>query len=272
MAAGKGVLICEDHGSALAAFDEMMAGKFKEAGKKIVVEQFLSGIEFSVFVVTDGENYQLLPVAKDYKRIGEGDTGLNTGGMGAISPVPFVDNALMDKVKQSIIEPTIRGIQGEGLDYRGFIFFGLINVNDKPYVIEYNCRLGDPETQVVLPRLKNDFVELMTYCHQGQVDQIKMDIDEQYAATVISVSGGYPEAYEKGKPIIGLEQVGGSAMVFHAGTKNVDDRMVTNGGRVLAVTNMDRSLQNALDGVYNQLEKFTFDGKYYRRDIGFDLK
>ena len=254
----KAFLICEDHATALAGFDEMMAGKFKDAGKKVVVEQFLAGIEFSVFVITDGQNYQLLPIAKDYKRIGEGDQGLNTGGMGAISPVPFVDSALLDKVKGSIIEPTIRGIQNEGLDYRGFIFFGLINVNNEPYVIEYNCRLGDPETQVVLPRLKNDFVTLMTHCYRGQVDQIKVEIDDQYAATVISVSGGYPEAYEKGKPIIGLEQIDSSTMVFHAGTKKVDERTLTNGGRVLAVTNMDLSLQKALDGVYNQLEKVYF--------------
>jgi phosphoribosylamine--glycine ligase len=221
-------------------------------------------------VLTDGENYILLPEAKDYKRIGEGDTGLNTGGMGSVSPVPFVDQALMDKVERSIIHPTIEGLQERDIVYRGFIFFGLIVVEGEPFVIEYNCRMGDPETQVVFPRLKNDLLEVFQAMESGQLATVKVEVDKKAAAAVILVSGGYPEAYEKGKKIEGLEAIRES-LIFHAGTKKTGESVVSNGGRVIAVTSLGSDFKEALKQSYQNVEKITFDGKYYRQDIGFDL-
>lgn len=270
LAAGKGVIICQNQEEAEQAFLEMLGGKFGEASQKVVVEQFLKGIEFSVFVLTDGENYILLPEAKDYKRIGEGDTGLNTGGMGSVSPVSFVDQALMNKVEQSIIRPTIEGLQERGIVYRGFIFFGLIVVDGEPFVIEYNCRMGDPETQVVFPRLKNDLLDVFQAMESGQLATVKVQIDPRAAAAVILVSGGYPGAYEKGKKIEGLETIQNS-LIFHAGTKKTGESVVSNGGRVIAVTSLGSDFKEALNQSYQNVEKITFHGKYYRQDIGFDL-
>lgn len=270
LAAGKGVLICTDTGEAQREFRAMLGGKFGQAGTRVVVEQFLSGIEFSVFVLTDGHSWALLPEAKDYKRIGEGDTGLNTGGMGAVSPVPFVDAALMDKVKKRIIEPTVRGIAARGMAYHGFIFFGLIRVDGEPYVIEYNCRLGDPETEVVLPRLENDLAALFMAMAEGRLGEVSISSDARAATTVVLVSGGYPEAYEKGKPIGGLEMVEGS-MVFHAGMREQGGQLLTDGGRVMAVTSYGADFREALALSNANAERIVFDGKYYRRDIGLDL-
>lgn len=270
LAAGKGVLILDDVNTAKQELREMLGGKFGAASSTVVVEAFLKGIEFSVFVMTDGKSYQLLPVAKDYKRIGEGDTGLNTGGMGAVSHPPFVDNRLLEKVKTRIIAPTIRGIQQRQLTYKGFIFFGLIEVDGEPFVIEYNCRMGDPETEVVFPRLKSDLVKLMIQLDQGQLSNSSVKIDERAAATVILVSGGYPEAYEKGKVITGLDQVKGS-IVFHAGTRQSNGQVLTNGGRVIAITSFGKNYQEAVALSMKNAEKIQFEGKYYRTDIGFDL-
>jgi len=270
LAAGKGVLILDDIDAAQREFRAMLDGKFGAASERIVIEQFLKGIEFSVFVLTDGKDYQILPVAKDYKRIGEGDTGLNTGGMGSVSPVSFADHGLMRKVEERIVRPTIKGLQELEIDYQGFIFLGLIKVGDDPYVIEYNCRMGDPETEVVLPRLQNDLVELFLALSQGRLAQQHIETDERAAATIIAVSGGYPEQYEKGKPISGLETVEGS-LLFHAGTALRDDRIVTNGGRVIAITSYGRDVREALIISKDNAEKIRFEGKYFRRDIGFDL-
>ena len=270
LAAGKGVIICQSVAEAKMRLEEMLSGKFGEAGDRVVVEQFLYGIECSVFVLTDGKDYKILPVAKDYKRAGEADTGPNTGGMGAVSHPPFVDAALMEKVEERIIKPTIAGIQARGLVYKGFIFIGLINVEGNPYVIEYNCRMGDPETEVVFPRLKNDLVELMLATHEERLSQIQIQTDERAAATVMLVSGGYPNDYEKGKIITGLDKVRDS-LVFHAGTKMVDNKVVTNGGRVLAITSFGKNFREALALSYQNAEKIQFEGKYYRKDIGFDL-
>ena len=271
LAAGKGVVICENRAEAIAEFRAMLGGKFKAASKEVVVEQFLEGIEFSVFVLTDGDSYKILPIAKDYKRIGEGDTGLNTGGMGSVSPVPFVDEELMEKVVDRIIKPTIAGIQKRSLDYKGFIFLGLINVEGDPYVIEYNCRMGDPETQVVFPRLKNDLVKVFKNLGTGKLNEVDVEIEAQAAAAVILVSGGYPEAYEKGKTIAGLNQVDES-LVFHAGTKKDENgNILTNGGRVLAITSLAENYELALQKSYASIPKIMFDKKYYRKDIGFDL-
>lgn len=270
LAAGKGVIICATITEAQQAFREMLDGKFGEASAKVVIEEFLTGIEFSVFVLTDGKDYKILPVAKDYKRIGEGDTGPNTGGMGAVSHPPFVDHALMQKVEERVIKRTIAGIQKTDLEYKGFIFFGLIDVNGDPYVIEYNCRMGDPETEVVFPRLKTDLVALMQAMHEGRLSEIEIEEDERAAATVILVSGGYPDAYEKGKMITGLEQVEGS-IVFHAGTKSMGNQIVSNGGRVLAITSYGKDFHEALQLSYKNAEKIQFNNKYYRKDIGFDL-
>ena len=271
LAAGKGVLILNDLNEAKSELENMLIhNKFGEASSTVVIEQFLKGIELSVFVLTDGKNYKTLPTAKDYKRIGEGDTGLNTGGMGAISPVPFADQELLNKVEERIIKPTINGLKKEQIDYKGFVFIGLIVVENEPYVIEYNVRMGDPETEVVLPRLKNDLVELLEATSNQQLDKINLQIDERAAATVMIVSGGYPEAYEKGKPITGIEKVQDS-IVFHAGTKLKEGNFVTNGGRVLAITSLEKDYKKALKKSYQNIEKLYFDTMNYRKDIGFDL-
>ncbi len=270
LAAGKGVLIIDNQEEAKESLKEMLEGKFGAASQNVVIEEFLSGIEFSVFVLTNGKEYQMLPIAKDYKRIGEGDTGLNTGGMGAISPLPFVDNTLKEKVISRIIEPTIQGIQNRGLSYNGFVFFGLIEVNGEPYVIEYNCRMGDPETEVVMPRLKSDLVAMFLAMHEHHLKDFKVEFDERTAVTVFLVSGGYPEAYEKGKTITGLNNIENS-IVFHAGTKAEGGAVLSNGGRVLAVTSYGKDKEEALQHSYNNIKKIHFDKKYYRTDIGFDL-
>jgi phosphoribosylamine--glycine ligase len=248
----------------------LVASKFGVASSKVVIEEFLDGIELSCFVLTDGKNYKILPTAKDYKRIGEGDTGLNTGGMGAISPVPFADATLLQKIEDRIIIPTIKGLQKDAIPYKGFVFIGLINVKGEPIVIEYNVRMGDPETEVVIPRLKNDLVELFIAVSNQKLDEIQLDVDERTATTVMVVSGGYPEDYEKGKEISGLDQIQDS-IVFHAGTKTENGKVVSNGGRVLAVTSYGNDYQEAVKKSYQNIEKLHFDTMYYRKDIGFDL-
>ncbi|UOB19433.1 phosphoribosylamine--glycine ligase [Abyssalbus ytuae] len=271
LAAGKGVLIINDLNEAKAELKSMLVdAKFGDASSKVVIEEFLSGIELSVFVLTDGKNYITLPTAKDYKRIGEKDTGLNTGGMGAVSPVPFADEVFMNKIEERIVKPTVKGLQEDNIPYKGFVFIGLIKVNDNPYVIEYNVRMGDPETEVVLPRVKNDLVELFEATAGQNLNTIKLEIDERYATTVVVVSGGYPEAYEKGKEMSGLENIGES-IVFHAGTKYDNGKVVTNGGRVLAITSYEEDFREALKKSYRSIEKLNFDKMYYRKDIGFDL-
>lgn len=272
LAAGKGVLICESNTDAVKEIKLMIQdNKFGDAGSKVVVEAFLSGIELSVFVLTDGKNYKILPSAKDYKRIGEGDTGLNTGGMGAVSPVPFADAAFMQKVEERIIKPSILGLQQEQIHYTGFIFIGLMKVNDDPIVIEYNCRMGDPETEVVLPLIKNDFVELMLATALGELDKIELHIDSQSAATVMLVSQGYPGDYEKGKRISGMELVTDS-MLYHAGTrKNEMGEILSNGGRVMAVTSLGSDLKEALALCMKNAVKIQFENKYYRKDIGYEF-
>ena len=270
LAAGKGVLILEDREEAKKEFREMLNGKFGDAGTKVVVESFLDGIEFSVFVLTDGKDFKILPIAKDYKRIGEGDTGLNTGGMGAVSPVNFVDEIMMDKVEKRIIIPTINGLKQRDIIYQGFIFIGLISVGGEPFVIEYNCRMGDPETEVVFPRLKNDLTELMVATANGTLDEIIIEKDPRAATTIMLVSGGYPEAYEKGKIISKLEKIKDST-VFHAGTKIENDQILTNGGRVLAITSFGTDFTEALAVSKNNAEQIEFEGKYFRGDIGMDL-
>ena len=271
LAAGKGVLIINDLDEAKTELENMLShSKFGAASATVVIEEFLDGIELSVFVLTDGENYKILPTAKDYKRIGEGDTGLNTGGMGAISPVPFADKTLLDKIEERIVKPTIDGLKKEEIDYHGFVFIGLIMVNKEPYVIEYNVRMGDPETEVVLPRIKNDLVHLFEATAQQKLDTVSLEVDEKAAATVMVVSGGYPEAYDKEKEITGIERIGNS-IVFHAGTKIKEGVVVTNGGRVIAVTSLDTNFRSALEKTYQNIEELHFDKMYYRKDIGFDL-
>jgi phosphoribosylamine--glycine ligase len=271
LAAGKGVVILEDLQEAKDELKSMLAdAKFGEASSRVVIEQFLKGIELSVFVITDGDSYKILPEAKDYKRIGEGDTGLNTGGMGAVSPVPFADNTFKDKIENQIIIPTIKGLKAEKILYKGFIFFGLINVKGEPYVIEYNCRMGDPETEVVIPRLRSDLLDLLEGVATNTLSERDIQFTEQCAATVMMVSGGYPETYQKGKQIFGINAVTES-IVFHAGTSADGPSITSAGGRVLAVTSYGKNLEAALRRSYESIGKIEFDKAYYRKDIGFDV-
>ena len=270
LAAGKGVLIIESLEETKNSLKEMLAGQFGDASRKVVIEEFLSGIEVSVFAITDGKTYKILPEAKDYKRIGEGDTGLNTGGMGAISPVPFADAFFMEKVEKQIIQPTISGLQKENIDYNGFVFFGLISVNNEPYVIEYNVRMGDPETEAVMLRIKSDFVDLLEGAATGTLEDKTIEIDERSVSAVMLVSGGYPGNYENGKVITGFEKVKNS-IVFHAGTKTENNNIVTGGGRVIAISSYGTDMKSALETSYENAKIIQFDKKYYRKDLGFDL-
>jgi len=270
LAAGKGVVILNDINEAFSEVKSIIDGKFGSAGTKVVIEQYLKGIEMSAFIITDGRSYKLLPEAKDYKRIGQGDTGLNTGGMGAVSPVPFADAAFMNKVVTRIIEPTLKGLRDESIEYKGFIFFGLMNVDGDPFVIEYNARLGDPETEAIILRIKSDLFELIEGVAMGDLDRRELVIDERSAATVMLVSGGYPGHYEKGHEISGLDKTSVS-VVFHSGTKSSDGAVVTSGGRVLAVSSLGHNMQDALELSYKNARLIKFKNIYYRNDIGFDL-
>ena len=271
LAAGKGVLIIQELAEAKEELRNMLVhSKFGEASSKVVIEEFLDGIELSCFVLTDGINYKILPTAKDYKRIGEGDTGLNTGGMGAVSPVPFADAILLEKIENRIVKPTIEGLQKDGIKYKGFVFIGLINVKGEPIVIEYNVRMGDPETEVVIPRLKSDLVELFLAVANEKLEEKTLEIDSQSAATIMVVSGGYPEEYVNGKVISGIENVTDS-IVFHAGTKAENGQIISNGGRVLAVTSLGTNFEEAIKKSYQSIDKLHFDTMYFRKDIGFDL-
>lgn len=270
LAAGKGVVITGTIEEAMEELNRIFSGKFGPAGQKVVIEQFLDGIELSVFIITDGKSYKLLPEAKDYKRIGEGDKGLNTGGMGAVSPVPFADAAFMEKVRSRIVEPTMAGLINEGIEYKGFIFFGLMNVKGDPFVIEYNARLGDPESEVILPRIKSDLFDLLEGVAAGDLAGRTLEIEDGYVSTVMLVSGGYPGEYEKGMEISGLDNTD-NCMVFHAGTKLSGEKVITSGGRVVAVSSKGKSLNEALANCYRNAAIISFDKVYYRSDIGFDL-
>jgi phosphoribosylamine---glycine ligase len=270
LAAGKGVVILDYIDEALKEIDAVINGKFGSAGEKVVIEQFLKGIELSVFIITDGKSYKLLPEAKDYKKAGEGDSGLNTGGMGSVSPVPFADESFMKKVKLRIIDPTLMGLKLENIEYKGFIFFGLINVNGDPYVIEYNVRLGDPESEAVIPRIRSDLFDLFEGVANGDIDKRDLVIDGRYVSAVMLVSGGYPGQYEKGHEIVGLDKTK-DCIVFHSGTKIADGKVVTSGGRVVAVSSWGKTLKEALAGSYCNAELISFRKIYYRKDIGFDL-
>lgn len=271
LAAGKGVVILNDLEEAKAELKSMLVdAKFGAASTKVVIEEFLDGIELSCFVLTDGKNYKILPTAKDYKRIGEGDTGLNTGGMGAVSPVPFATDEFLNKIEERVVKPTIDGFKKDNLPYVGFVFIGLIKVGDDPKVIEYNVRMGDPETEVVFPRLKNDLVEVLQAMAKGTLDTIDIDIDDRAATTIMVVSGGYPEAYEKGKEITGINSIKDS-IPFHAGAQLKDGKVVTSGGRVISITSYGETYQEAIKKSYQSIDKLNFDKMYYRKDIGFDL-
>ena len=270
LAAGKGVLILQDLDEACDELKQMLGGKFGDAGNTVVIEEYLRGIELSVFVITDGKTYTLLPEAKDYKRIGEGDTGPNTGGMGAVSPVPFANTSFMQKVKERIIEPTINGLQTDDIEYRGFIFFGLINCKGDPYVIEYNARLGDPETEAIMPRLQGDFVDLLEGVATQTLAGRQVSTDPRSVTTVMMVSGGYPGKYEKGKIITGLEKTTES-LIFHAGSRKADGKILTNGGRVLAISSYGKTFREAGNLSYKNAAMIDFENKYFRKDIGFDL-
>ena len=270
LAAGKGVLILNELDEAVKELNLMLDGKFGKAGNQVVIEEFLKGIELSVFALTDGKTYKILGSAKDYKRVGEGDTGLNTGGMGAVSPVPFADEEFNRKVEERIVRPTIEGLQADGVDYKGFVFFGLMNVGGDPYVIEYNVRMGDPETEVVMPRLKTDILTLFEEMAHGQLEKAAFELDDRFCTTVVLVSQGYPGSYEKGKVISGLDSVEGS-IVFHAGTRMDGDKVLTSGGRVLAVSSFGKTMKEALALSYQNVGKIHFDGMNFRKDIGFDL-
>lgn len=274
LAGGKGVLILKSLEEAKTELSNMLTqNKFGKASQTVVIEEFLDGIELSVFVLTDGKNYVTLPNAKDYKRIGEKDTGLNTGGMGAVSPVPFADENFMKKVDEKIIQPTIKGLQNENIDYKGFVFIGLMKVGEEPYVIEYNVRLGDPETEVVLPRIESDLVNLLSLTAQGKLDKAELIINSKAATTVMLVSGGYPESYQKGKVINGLDEISKeNFFVFHAGTQIQNNSILTNGGRVLAITSLGNDYKTALQNTYREIKKISFDDMYFRKDIGFDLE
>ena len=270
LAAGKGVLILDNLEEAKRELELMLGGKFGKAGNQVVIEEYLKGIELSVFALTDGRSYKILGSAKDYKRIGEGDIGLNTGGMGAVSPVPFANEEFNRKVEERVVRPTIEGLQKDGIDYKGFVFFGLMNVGGDPYVIEYNVRMGDPETEVVMPRLKTDILSLFEAMAKGELEQAAFELDDRFCTTVMLVSQGYPGDYEKGKEITGVPDVKGS-IVFHAGTKLADGKVVTNGGRVIAVSSFGKTMREALAQSYENVAKIHFDGMNFRRDIGFDL-
>ena len=270
LAAGKGVLIINDATNAKTELSNMLNGKFGKASEKVVIEEFLNGIELSVFVITDGKSYKILPSAKDYKRIGDNDTGLNTGGMGAVSPVPFANNEFIKKVENRIIKPTLNGIINDKINYKGFIFIGLMNVNNEPYVIEYNVRLGDPETEVILPRLKSDLLELIISTKSKNLDKQVIEIDDRYASTIMLVSGGYPKEYKKGIEISGLNTKTNS-ILYHAGTINKNNKILTNGGRVIAVTSLGKSIEESTKKSYETIKNISFEGMYFRKDIGNDL-